>query len=365
MAIRRAFPGLTILSVSRVAAVALLVISCLKVIQPFLGALTWAAIIAISAWPLYCRLQRRLHGRHKLAAVLIVMTLGLALAAPIGLMVMTLADTLPYLSDLAHDLTTITPPSPPAWLANLPLVGETVLRFWHSVQVDLPGFLEKIRPAINSVALWMLSGGANLGISLLEIVLAIVVAGLLLINGDQLWHTVEQMVIKLGGAPAGELPQVIARTIRSVTTGVVGTALVQTILCVIGLLIAGVPGSLVLGFLCFVIAVAQLPTLIVWLPAAIWVFYIGETGLAIFLLVWGFLLVNTIDNVIKPLLISQGAQMPLSVIFIGVIGGLIAWGVIGLFIGPTLLAVGLTMLRHWLRQAEESEDEDCRPTESE
>ena len=141
---------------------------------------------------------------------------------------------------------------------------------------------------MNQGALWLLSGGANLSLSLLEIVLAIIVSGLLLINGDRLWDMVELIVIKLGGAPAGELPDVIARTIRSVTTGVVGTALAQTILCVIGLLIAGVPGALVLGFLCFIVAVAQMPTLIVWSPAAAWVFYTGNTGLGIFLLVWGF-----------------------------------------------------------------------------
>lgn len=194
------------------------------------------------------------------------------------------------------------------------------------MQADLPGFFEKIRPAVNQGALWLLSGGANLSLSLLEIVLAIIVSGLLLINGDRLWDMVELIVIKLGGAPAGELPDVIARTIRSVTTGVVGTALAQTILCVIGLLIAGVPGALVLGFLCFIVAVAQMPTLIVW--------YAGRrlgvlhrqhrpghlsAGL-------GLLLINTIDNILKPLLISQGAQMPLSLIFLGVIGGLIAWG---------------------------------------
>ncbi|WP_239688519.1 AI-2E family transporter [Aquitalea magnusonii] len=196
---------------------------------------------------------------------------------------------------------------------------------------------------------------------MLEIVLAIVIAGLLLINGDKLWDGAELAISKLGGATADELPEVIARTIRSVTTGVVGTALAQTVLCVIGLLIAGVPGALVLGFLCFIVAVAQLPTLLIWLPAALWVFYTGQTGLGIFLLVWGFLLVNTIDNVLKPLLISQGAQMPLSIIFMGVIGGLLAWGLLGLFIGPTLLAVGFTLFQHWLRpenypeHAEESE----------
>ncbi|UTH73940.1 AI-2E family transporter [Chromobacterium sp. IIBBL 290-4] len=355
MPLPNGFPNLSILSAFRVAILALLVVSCLKVLQPFLGALTWAAIIAISVWPLYGKLKLRLRGRHKLAALLVVLGLSCALAIPIGLMALTLADTLPHLANLAHDLTSFRLPDPPAWLSNFPLAGESLRNLWLSTQADLPGFFDKVRPAVQKAGLWLLSGGANLGLSLLEIVLAIVVAGLLLINGDKLWDLVERIVVRLGGETAGDLPEVIARTIRSVTTGVVGTALAQTILCVVGLLIAGVPGALVLGFVCFVIAVAQMPTLIVWLPAALWVFYTGHTGLAVFLTVWGFLLINTIDNFLKPLLISQGAQMPLSVIFLGVIGGLIAWGVIGLFIGPTLLAVALTMLRHWLERDENEE----------
>lgn len=355
------FPSISVMAVLRIAVMGLLILSCLKVIQPFLGALTWAAIIAISAWPLFTRLRLRLNGRAKLAAVIIVGALSLTLAIPIGLMALTLADTIPQLASMSRDLTSIHLPDAPAWVNTLPLVGESLHKFWMSVQLDLPGFIDKIRPAINKAALWALESGASASLSMLEIVLAIVIAGLLLINGDKLWDAAELAISKLGGATADELPEVIARTIRSVTTGVVGTALAQTVLCVIGLLIAGVPGALVLGFLCFIVAVAQLPTLIIWLPAAGWVFYSGETGLGIFLVAWGFLLVNTIDNVLKPLLISQGAQMPLSIIFMGVIGGLLAWGLLGLFIGPTLLAVGFTLFRHWLRpedypeQTEESE----------
>jgi predicted PurR-regulated permease PerM len=270
------FPSISVMAVLRVAVMGLLILSCLKVIQPFLGALTWAAIIAISAWPLFTRLRLRLNGRAKLAAVIIVGTLSLTLAIPIGLMALTLADTIPQLASMSRDLTSIHLPNAPAWVNTLPLVGESLHKFWVSVQLDLPGFIDKIRPAINKAALWALESGASASLSMLEIVLAIVIAGLLLINGDKLWDGAELAISKLGGATADELPEVIARTIRSVTTGVVGTALAQTVLCVIGLLIAGVPGALVLGFLCFIVAVAQLPTLIIWLPAAGWVFYSGR-----------------------------------------------------------------------------------------
>ncbi|MGL6070345.1 AI-2E family transporter [Craterilacuibacter sp.] len=336
-----------VMAAIRITAVLLLLAACLKVVQPFLGALIWAAIISIAVWPHYNWLSRRMGGRDKLAAVLIVTLLMLAIAAPISTMAVKLAHSLPDVETL-ETLGQYPVPRAPAWLDTIPLVGHKLSALWLSVQGDLPGYLEKLRPTTNKIALWILGQGASIGFSLLEIILAILISGLLLVNGDKLWDGANLTLRKLGGAPADGLAEVIARTVRGVSNGVVGTALAQTILCVIGLLIAGVPGALALGFLCFVFAVAQLPTLLVWLPAAGWVFYTGDNSYGIFLLLWGFLLVNTVDNVLRPLLISQGAQMPLFIIFMGVMGGLLAWGVIGLFIGPTLLAVALTIYRHWL-----------------
>lgn len=353
----RRWSGITVMAVIRVAVVLLLVLACLKIVQPFLGALIWAVIIAISAWPAVDHLGGWLGGRRRLAVATIIVAILIALVGPITLMALSLADTLPLVTDMAHQLTSLHLPPPPPWFNDIPIVGEAMSKFWVSAQNDLPGLMDKIRPMANQAALWSLSHGAQLGMSILEIILAIIIAGLLLLNAETAWQTAERTIVKLGGAPAVDLPDVVARTIRSVMTGVVGTALVQTLLCVIGLMVAGVPGSLVLGFLCFMLAVAQLPTLLVWLPAAGWVFYTGHTGYGIFLLLWGFLLVNTIDNLIKPLLISQGAKLPLSLIFLGVIGGLIAWGVIGLFIGPTLLAVSFTLFQHWLA-GQQGSDED-------
>jgi len=345
--------NLSVMAVLRIAVMLLLVAACYMIISPFLGALIWAVIIAVSMWPAFTWLTYKLNGRRRIAALLLVSAITLALAAPIGLMVMSLTDVWPLLSHMAHGMAGFQLPPAPAWVGNLPLVGGALLDLWQSAQSDLPAMLGNLLPAINRGALWSLSYGAQLALSLLEIILALVIAFMLLIHGEGAWRLAEKTIVKLGGAPATELPQVVARTIRSVTTGVIGTALAQTLLCVIGLLIAGVPATLVLGFLCFMLAVAQMPTLLVWLPAAGWVFYTGHTGRTIFLLLWGFLLVNTIDNFIKPFLISQGSKLPLSLIFIGVIGGLLAWGMIGLFIGPTLLAVGYTLFVHWLNGDEE------------
>ncbi|MBV8049297.1 MAG: AI-2E family transporter [Paludibacterium sp.] len=345
----KSWSNISVMAVMRVAVVLLLIFACYRIVQPFLGALIWAVIIAVSVWPAYNWLVYKLNNRRRLAAVLIIGAIALAIAAPIGLMILSLGDLWPFLSQIARGLSGYHLPNAPAWLLGMPVVGEPFGQVWRSAQSDLPAMLAKLMPAINRGALWSLSYGAQLALSLFEIVLSLVVATLLLINGEHAWHVAENTIVKLGGAPATELPDVVSRTIRGVTTGVIGTALVQTLLCVIGLLIAGVPAPVVLGFLCFMLAVAQLPTLLVWLPAALWVFYTGHSGLALFLALWGFLLVNTIDNFIKPLLISQGAKLPLSLIFIGVIGGLLAWGMIGLFIGPTLLAVSYTLFVYWLR----------------
>lgn len=348
----RGFANISVMAVLRVALVMLLVLACIRIIQPFFGALIWAVIIAVSVWPAFNWLAYKLNGRRRTAAVILIGAITLALAAPIGLMILSMGDLWPLLTQITHGLSVFHLPDAPAWLQQMPVVGTPLTQLWKSAQTDLPSLLTRLLPAINRGALWSLSYGAQLALSLLEVILALIVAALLLINGEHAWRLAEKAIVKLGGAPASDLPDVVARTIRGVTTGVIGTALAQTLLCVIGLMIAGVPAPLVLGFLCFLLAVAQMPTLFVWLPAAGWVFYTGHSGYAIFLLLWGFLLVNTIDNFIKPFLISQGAKLPLSLIFIGVIGGLLAWGMIGLFIGPTLLAVGYTLFEHWLKGEE-------------
>lgn len=338
----------SVIAILRSSLIILLVFACFKLTQPFLGALIWAIIIAISSWPAVNWLTRP-HGlRRSWAVIFVTVLLLLALVTPIALMVMAFNRALPAMIALIHQLAHYHLPPLPAWLTTVPFIGSHLEHLWHSTQNDLLSMIDKLRPTINETALWSLNHGVQLGLSLIEIVLAIVVAGFLLLNGDAVSHIAKRTVVKLGGAAASDLPNVVARTLRSVMTGIVGTALAQTLLCVVGLIIADVPGFLALGFLCFVLAIAQLPTMIIWLPAAGWVFYKGETGYAIFLVVWGFFLVNTIDNFIKPLLISQGAQLPLSLIFLGVLGGLIAWGVMGLFIGPTLLAVSYSLFQYWL-----------------
>jgi len=335
-------------SLVRAVLVLLLAFACFKVLQPFLGALLWAGIIAISAWPGYNWLRSKLGNRSKLAALLIILLLAIAFVVPLTFMVMSIADFVPTKSMINGGLTSFNIPNPPSWLAGIPLVGDQAIQLWQTAQTDLPSLFERFKPMLDNVGSWLLAQGAQMGKGLVEIMLAMVIAGLFLVAGDTLWHGFGRMVAKLGGHMHDDLPELVARTVRGVTTGVVGTALAQALLTVIGVAITGVSGVMLIGFLCFLVAIAQLPTLIVWAPVVAWLAFKGQTGMAIFLGLWGLLLVNSIDNFLKPYLISHGAKLPLALIFLGVIGGLLSMGLIGLFIGPTLLAVAYRLIGRWM-----------------
>jgi predicted PurR-regulated permease PerM len=350
----------TMESVVRAALVLLLVFACFKVLQPFLSAMLWAGIIAISAWPGHTWLRAKLGDRPKLSASLIILLLVIAFVVPLTFMVMSAAEFVPSKNVINGGLANFQIPNPPAWLAGLPLIGDQAAQLWHTAQTDLPSLFVRFKPMLDDVGSWLLAQGAQMGKGLIEIVLAMLIAGLFLVSGDRLWDGFGRLVVKLGGQVHDDLPELVARTVRGVTTGVVGTALVQALLTAVGVAITGVPGVLLIGFICFLVAVAQLPTLLVWAPVVAWLAFKGETSMAIFLGLWGLLLVNTIDNFLKPYLISHGAKMPLALIFIGVIGGLLSMGLIGLFIGPTLLAVAYRLIGRWLNAPVEA---PCEPAE--
>jgi predicted PurR-regulated permease PerM len=274
--------------------------------------------------------------------------LTLALIMPLALMVMALIEILPTLGDMTTQLAHYKLPSPPNWLFKVP-AGRQLADFWRTAQYNLVGALSRSQPFLQDVLSWLLHKGASLIKGVLEISLAIVIAGVLLVSGEKIWHHTKKIVARLSGKTDEDLPIVVVRTVRGIATGVIGTALIQAILTTIGLMIAGISGALALGFACLILAIAQLPTFLIWVPATIWLFFHQSVGMAIFLGLWGLLLVSTIDNFLKPYLISYEAGMPLSLIFLGVFGGLFSMGIIGLFVGPTMLAIAYTLIVHWLK----------------
>ena len=330
------------------ALLAALVFMCIQIVRPFVGPMLWGVIIAVAIWHPYRKLARKLGERRVLASVMVSLALLLILVVPISLLVDSLAEGVRGVASLMRDLTNIRLPPPPTWLADLPVVGIDLEAQWRRAMVDLPASLAQLQPYIGTAAGYALSIGAGLGFAMIEFLVAIVIAAILLVTGETGVQVLRRFVARIGGAHHLGLLDVAAQTIRGVAAGIIFTAFIQAVLLVLGLVVVGAPGPVVLGFLTFFLLVLQLPNWLVWVPVVMWLGYRGETALAIFLFVWGFFVVSTIDNFIRPYLISQGARLPLLLIFVGVIGGLFAYGFIGLFVGATLLGVGYTIFRTWL-----------------
>jgi predicted PurR-regulated permease PerM len=331
--------------------IAVLFFACVQITAPFLRALTWATILAVSTWPLFLRLRQRLGGRKKLAATVMAITLAVAFLLPGVLLVASLTDSIQSVAALANDLTTLKLPDLPSWVTGFPVVGARLDSVWQSARMDMGAAMGKLQPYIMTATRWLLAQSAQLGLALLEFLLAVVFTGILYGTGESITALVKRFATRVGGESSLDLLPVAIQTVRSVAFGVIGTALVQAILSVGTFVIAGVPGVAVLGLFCFVLAMMQIGTGLVWIPTAVWLAYQDQKGWAIFIVVSG-LFINIMDNFIKPYLISrQGAGIPTILIFIGVLGGLLAWGFLGIFLGATLLAIGYTVLRSWLDQA--------------
>ena len=338
------------------ALLAALVFVCIQIVKPFIGPMLWGVIIAVATWHPYRKLSRALGDRRVVASIIVSVVLLLILVVPLSLLVDSLAEAVRGVAGLMRDLTSIRLPPPPIWVRDLPVIGITLDDQWREAMVDLPASLQQLQPYIGTAAGYALSIGAGLGAATIEYQVAIVIAAILLVTGEAAVQVLRRFVARIGGLHHLGLLDVAAQTIRGVAAGIIFTAFIQAVLLVLGLVVVGAPGPVLLGFLSFFLLVIQLPNWLVWVPVVVWLGYRGHNGLAVFLFVWGTFVVSTVDNFIRPYLISQGARLPLLLIFVGVIGGLFAYGFIGLFVGATLLGVGYTIFRSWL-------DEDPPPPE--
>jgi predicted PurR-regulated permease PerM len=325
----------------------LLLLGCLLVLRPFVSALLWALVLCFSSWPIYRRLTAALGQRRTLAAGVMGLGMVLILLLPLVIVGSTLADNVKDLTTAARRSFEKGPPAPPAWLLKVPVIGQSATDHWQSLANDSARLWSDARRLIEPVSSWLLKLGLLIAGGLMELGLSILIAFFLFRDGLFLAERLTTAVDRIGGERGRHLLGVAGNTIRGVVYGILGTALVQAILTGIGFLVAGVPGAGVLALLTFFISVVPLmgPAL-VWLPAAIWLFYQGSTGWGIFLAIWG-LGVNGLEHVIKPFLISKGSDMPFLLIFFGVLGGAMAFGFIGVFLGPTLLAVGYRVVSEW------------------
>jgi predicted PurR-regulated permease PerM len=324
-----------------------LLVGLLAVLRPFATAILFGAILAIAAWPLRDFLLRRGLKRGLAATLLLLLALALV-ALPLMAVAPGLAEHLTQGARRLQDYFS-TAPQVPAWLAGLPVVGERLVKLWHQAMLARGNVRTMLEPYSAALREVFVKVAGALAQSVLQIILSLVVAALFWVSGDALAARLRDFLRHLCGETAVAALDVAAGAVRGVAYGVVGTAAIQAVVMAIGLIVARVPGAALLGFVTLLLALSQIgaPLIVaVWGGAAVWLFNQDHQVWGIFVIVWG-LVVTLMDNVIKPWLIGFGVAMPLSLTILGVFGGFVAFGFLGLFIGPTLVAVAFTLLDAW------------------
>jgi predicted PurR-regulated permease PerM len=324
----------------------LLIVGCFLVLRPFLTDVLWAAVLAFSSWPLYTRLRERLGGRRNLAALLMTLLMVVIIVAPFAVAASAAANNADRFAQLAHGFFERGPPQPPAWLDRVPVIGTELADFWRSLAVGgwAAAELRELAPYARSA---LITVGQAMGAGLLHLVLSVFLTFFLFRSGEAAFAQLMAVMNRLAGARAQRLVDIAGATVLSVVYGILGTAFAQAVLAAIGFSIAGVPTAPLLGLATFFLSIVPVGPPLIWFPAGIWLYLQDSPGWAIFVLVWGLVVVSGVDNILKPMLISRGSQMPFVMIFLGVLGGAIAFGLIGVFLGPTLLVVGYRLLIEW------------------
>ncbi len=339
----------------RLAVLAILLTWCSRILQPFVLPTIWGIIIAVAIYPLYRRLSDALGGRRKLAAVAVSATFFLLLLVPTVLLGQLMVSNV---ATLAHEVLEgqITIPLPPPGVQEWPMIGEQIANVWTLAATNLGDALRILEPQIKAFGGWLVEVATGAGLGLLMLMFAFVIAGILLATsarGDRLVRSISR---RLAGPRGDEFASLAENTIRSVARGVLGVAVIQTVLAGLGLMVAGVPGAGILALLCLILATVQIGVAPIMIPAAIWMFATGDTLPAMLFLVWSILVVVS-DNVLKPILLGRGVDVPMLVIFLGAIGGLLASGIIGLFVGAIVLSLGYKLFQAWLAEALKSQSD--------
>lgn len=340
-------PDLTRVTLS-VLVIGLLVVTCLWILKPFLGAIVWASMLVIATWPTLLALQRRLGGRRWLAIVIMTLTMLLMILLPVVLAVGTIVEHVGDISGWVSAAANAPVPEPPGWLNGIPVIGPKLMGQWQQLAATSHDELvQRAAPYAIRLAEWFAGQIGGLGLLILQFLLTIVITVLFYASGERAADGVLRFARRLA-ADRGEQSVVLAaQAIRAVAIGITGTALTQSVVAGIGLAICGIPYPALLTSIVFVLCMVQLGPFLVMVPAVAWLYWSGHPVSGTVLLVWG-IVVAALDNVLRPLLIRRGADMPLPLIFAGAIGGLVSLGMIGLFVGPVVLAVTYRLMQWWI-----------------
>ena len=326
---------------------AILVVGVFMVLQPFLSAIVWAAVLAATIWPVFARLRDRFHGRSGLAATVVTLLILLVVVTPFLVVGSTLAENSDRVVAFVRGFVDRGPPDPPVWMNGLPIVGASIAAYWSSFAHDSAALFEELKKFVEPAKELALKGGAGVASGLLQLTLSVLIAFFFFRDGDAIVARLRGAVSRIAPDRGLHMLQVALATTRAVVYGILGTALAQGVLMAIGLWIAGVKAAPLLGLVTFFLSPVPIGPPLVWVPASLVLFAQGETGWAVFLFLWGLLVVSSVDNIIKPMIISHGSDLPFILVLLGVFGGVVAFGFIGVFLGPVLLALGFAMVKEW------------------
>ena len=341
---------------AQLAAVVVILVGSYLVLNPFIPAILFSAVVCSATWPLYARLRKTLWSRSALAALVMTLLLIALVIGPTVLLAVSLADNVTAAFEAGKAALGGGPIQSPAWLQKVPMVGDMLAEYWQrlasgseSLAAHFAGLLEPARNVLVGV-------GKAAGQGLLQLALAMFISFFFYRDGEALALALRKALDRLAGGLGRELLQTIHSTVTGVVHGIFGTALAQAFVALVGFLIAGVHAAFWLAVATFFLSLIPIGPPLVWGGATVWLVYHGQIGWAIFMALWGLLAISSIDNFVKPYLISRSSSLPLLLIVLGVFGGVFAFGFIGIFIGPPVLAVGLTLVRLWIsRSLEETE----------
>jgi predicted PurR-regulated permease PerM len=330
----------------RIAVIGALVFWCYRIIAPFAMVLIWGIIIAVAVYPAFKKLETLLKGRKGLAATAMTVGLLLVLLVPSLILAKTLIEGIQVAAQGLRDGTLRIPP-PPEGVNTWPIIGKQLAGIWTLASQNLESVIAKMGPSAVDAGKWLFSSAADMGVAILMFVVSVIVAGVFLGYSESGSRFARKFAIRLAGDQGGDYVKAAESTVRSVAVGILGIAFIQAALAGLGMLVAGIPGAGLWAFLCLLLAITQIGGLPVLLPAAIYMFATADTLSAVLFAIWA-VLVGLSDNILKPLLLGRGTEAPMLVVLVGSIGGLIASGVVGLFVGAVIFTLGYKLFLVWL-----------------
>ena len=355
----RVFQSRAIQASIRIGLIGILAFWSFRIVEPFIDLILWAAIIAVATQPIYRLVLRWFRGRAVLSAVLIVLFDFVVLIGPTAALATNLVQTV---SALSLELRTgaLSVPPPPVSIEHWPFIGEQLYSFWEKASQNLSSVFGLLSPHLQDIALWLLHAASATGLGIAKFVLSIIIAGAFLANEDRVSKAVKNVATRLTGERGPELTRIAGITVQSVTRGVLGVAVVQSLITGLAMLLIKVPASGLWAFSVLILSVLQLPTLLILVPVIVYVFFERTLGVAIpFTILVG--IIGLSDTPLRTLFIGRAKNVPMLVIFMGAIGGGLLQGIIGLFVGAVVLALGYTLLLSWVNKGRVGDEQEASP----